>query len=247
MKDANKLSGERMVRRASKIIEGATADGRNSLLEYEAEELARLYKMPVVEGALAKTEKEALAVSKRIGFPVVMKIVSPDIVHKTDAGGVIVNIVSSSGSREAYRKILQSVKRVNRKADVRGIYVQKMAPKSHEFVVGATRDPQFGPTVMFGLGGIYVELFKDVSFRLAPVSREDALSMMRETKSSKILDGFRGEKPLDRQNAARVVQTIGQIMTDLPQVDSIDVNPLFIYPRGVLATDVRIILSFPHA
>ncbi len=172
-----------------------------------------------------------------------MKIVSPDIVHKTDAGGVIVNIGSPTEARSAFRKILRNAKHANKNADIKGIYVQKMAPKSHEFVVGATRDPQFGPTVMFGFGGIYVEIFKDVSFGLTPVSEEDALSMMQETKSAKLLTGFRGAKPLDQKSAAQVIQSVGKIMTDFPQIDSIDVNPLFIYPKGVLATDVRIILA----
>lgn len=229
---------------ARSIIERALSSGKKALLEYEAEDLARRYKIPVASSGLAKTEKEAASLSRRLGYPVVMKIVSPDILHKTDVGGVKVNIGSDREARETFRTILRNAKRARKGADLIGVLVQKMAQRSsNEFVVGATRDPQFGPTVMFGLGGIYIEIFKDVSFRLAPVSETDSMKMMREIKSSALLTGFRGSKPLDMVSASRVIRAVGEIMLDFDSIDSIDINPLFIYPRGVLAPDVRILLK----
>jgi acyl-CoA synthetase (NDP forming) len=231
--------------KARALIERAMKSGRNSLPEHEAEELVKQYKIPVARGSIATTETQAAAVAKSLGFPVVMKIVSPDILHKTDAGGVRVDIRSYSELKQAYKQIRRNARRANSKARIEGVYVQKMAPKSQEFVVGALRDPQFGPTVMFGLGGIYVEIFKDVSFRLTPVSEEDVSSMMKEIKSAKLLTGFRGSKPLDVNSTASVIRAVGRIMTNFPAIESIDINPLFIYHKGVMATDVRIILGQP--
>ena len=229
--------------KARRIVEQARNAGRTALFEYESDEIAKLYNIHVPRAGLAKSEKEAVDLSRKISYPVVMKILSPDIIHKTDAGGVVLNIKSAAEAMNAYSSILKNVRRFNKNAAIVGVYVQKMAPSSHEFVVGATRDPQFGPTVMFGLGGIYVEIFKDVSFRLAPLSKEEALEMIDETKSSKLLEGFRGEKPLDRESAAEVIQQIGNMMNDISEIESIDLNPLFIYPKGVIAPDVRIIPS----
>ena len=229
--------------KAKSFIDAAVEAGRTSLLEYEAEQVAKQYKIPVARGGLASTEKQAVLLARGLGLPVAMKIVSPDVLHKTDVGGVRVNINSFPEVRKAFGEIIRNVKRANRKAEIKGIYVQTMAPKSYEFVVGGVRDPQFGPTVMFGLGGIYVEIFKDVSFRIAPVSEEDALGMMKEIKSAQLLAGFRGSKPLDTNAAAAVIRAVGQMMFDFDAIDSIDINPLFIYQRGVMATDVRIILK----
>ncbi|HZW58622.1 MAG TPA: acetate--CoA ligase family protein [Nitrososphaerales archaeon] len=237
--------GRKVPSKAKSFIDAAVEARRTSLLEYEAEQVAKQYRIPVAKGGLATTEKQAVLLARGIGLPVVMKIVSPDILHKSDVGGVIVNLNSFPEVRKAFAEIMRNAKRANRKAEIKGVYVQKMAPKSYEFVVGGLRDPQFGPTVMFGLGGIYVEIFKDVSFRIAPVSEEDAQSMMKEIKSSQLLTGFRGSKPLDTKAAALVLQAVGQIMFDFEEIDSIDINPLFIYPRGVMATDVRIILKKP--
>ena len=214
-------------------------------MEYEAEEVAKQYGIKAANSGLAQSEKQAEALSKKVGFPVVMKIVSQDILHKSDLGGVKINITSPKEAKKAYREILRNAKRSNRKARIEGVLVQKMAPKAPEFVVGGTRDLQFGPTVMFGLGGIYVELFKDVAFRIAPISEEEALSMMKETKSYSLLTGFRGSMPLDIRAAARTIMGVGELMSDQAEVDSVDINPLFIYPKGVIAVDVRVILRKP--
>jgi acetate---CoA ligase (ADP-forming) subunit beta len=225
------------------IIQTALKDGRTSLLEYEAEDIAKQYGITVAPSGLAKSEKDAGSISKKLGFPLAMKIVSQDILHKSDIGGVKTNINSPKDAKKAYSEILRNSKKAQRRARISGILVQKMAPKGPEFVVGGTRDPQFGPTVMFGLGGIYVELFKDVSFRIAPVNEDEAISMMKETKSYSLLTGFRGSKPLDVKAAARTLMAIGELMLDQSEIDSIDINPLFIYPKGTLAVDVRFILK----
>lgn len=225
------------------ILRAADLRGATALLENEAELLAKQYGIPVATSLLAKSAAESTKASRRLGFPLVMKIVSKDILHKSDVGGVKTNVSSASAVRQAYGEILRSAKKANPKAEIAGVLVQKMGPKGFEFVVGANRDPQFGPTVMFGLGGIYVELLKDVSFRLAPLSDKEAISMMYEIKSSALLDGFRGSKPLDVRSAARTIVAVGKLMEDHDEIDSIDINPLFVYPKGALAVDVRIILK----
>ena len=224
------------------IINRSIANGAQSLLEPDAEKLASSYGIPVAKSKVASSEREAASFSKKLGYPVAMKIVSPNVLHKTDVGGVKVNIKSQTEAMGAYRTIVRNVLRSNRNADVVGVLVQKMAPQGHEFVVGATRDPQFGPTVMFGLGGIYVELFKDVSFRFAPVSEKDSIRMIMELKSSPLLTGFRGSRPLDVIATAEVIRSVGKMIVDNEGIESIDINPLFVYPKGVLATDVRVIL-----
>jgi acyl-CoA synthetase (NDP forming) len=227
------------------IIERSIALGRRSLLEHEAEKLATSYGIPTAKSGIANSEKEAASISLKIGYPVVLKIISPDILHKTDVGGVKVGIKSQAEAREAYRAIIRNTLRAKKDAKVVGVLVQKMASSGREFVVGATRDPQFGPTVMFGLGGIYVELFQDVSFRLAPVSERDSMAMILELKSAPLLTGFRGSKPLDLNATSRVIRSVGKMMADNSSIDSIDINPLFVYTKGALATDVRVILRNP--
>jgi acyl-CoA synthetase (NDP forming) len=225
-----------------KIIASALLQGRSALLETEAEHVSRYFGLRVPRSGLARTEAEALKLSQKIGFPVVMKIVSPDILHKSDVGGVVPNITTSSLVRESFRAIIRNAKKSNSTVRIEGVLVQKMAEKTFEFVVGGIRDPQFGPLVMFGLGGIYIELFKDVAFRLAPVTRMEARSMMAETKSSRLLTGFRGSKPLDQGSAGAAVSSVGKMMTSLKEIESIDINPLLVYPKGAIAVDVRIVL-----
>ena len=229
--------------KAGALISSALKEGRTSLLEFEADQVAREYGIKVAEAGLAKNRETALSIARRIGFPLVMKIVSPDIIHKSDVGGVIVGVDSNGGVSEAFLNIMRNAKRARPKAKIEGVLVQKMAPKSFEFVVGGVRDPQFGPTVMFGLGGIYIELFKDVAFRLAPLSKREAISMMEETKSSALLSGFRGSKPLDIDSGAEMIIAVGKLISENPQVQSVDINPLFIYDWGSLAVDVRIIVG----
>lgn len=228
---------------ASAILSSAFEAGMKSLLESEADRVVRQYGIKVAASALARDKTELEPIARRLGFPVVLKIVSKDVQHKSDVGGVRTGIASLRQAREAYESILANVKRASPKADVAGILVQKMAPAGTEFVIGGTRDRQFGPAVMFGLGGIYVELFRDVSFRLAPLSEDEAFGMIMETKASRLLTGFRGSGPLDEEAAARTIVALGALMVEHPEIDSVDINPLFVYPKGVLAVDVRILLK----
>ncbi|MDG6914067.1 MAG: acetate--CoA ligase family protein [Nitrososphaerota archaeon] len=229
--------------KASKAIASATRIGGRALLGLEADKVARAYGIRVVKSALARSEKEAAFVAKDLGFPLALKVVSSDILHKSDVGGVKQGVDSVKGVKAAYAEILSNVRRARPNATVEGVLVQRMAPEGHEFVVGATRDQQFGPAVMFGLGGVYVELFRDVSFRLAPLTKKEALDMIDETRASRLLAGFRGSPPLDAGEVAETLVAVGKLITDLPEIDSVDVNPLFVYPKGVLAVDVRMILK----
>jgi acyl-CoA synthetase (NDP forming) len=227
----------------SKWISTALISGRKSLLEHEAESVAKEYGIRVPPSGLARNEKNALALARRIGYPLVMKIVSEDILHKSEVGGVKTDVTSQKEVSTAFKEILRNAKKSNPRARVEGILVQRQAEKGYEFIVGGARDPQFGPTIMFGLGGIYVELFKDVAFRLAPVSEEEALDMIKETKSYKLLTGFRWSKPLDTQAVVATIMAVGELMIHEPDVDSLDINPLFVYRKSALAVDVRVILK----
>ena len=228
--------------RASKIFRSAVYSGRAALLEREADSVAKSYGLRVPPSGLARTEGELAPLAKKLGFPLALKIASSDVIHKSDIGGVVAGVTSLKDARSAYREILHNVKAAKPRAVLSGVLVQKMAPKGNEFVVGGTRDPQFGPAVMFGLGGIYVELFRDVSFRLAPLTEDDALEMVKQTKASRLMEGLRGSRPLDARAAAKAIVAVGDMMADHPDVDSIDVNPLFVYPHGALAVDVRVLL-----
>ena len=183
----------------SKIFEVAKAENRNFLFEHEAKMLCSLYGIPITKIEVAKTEDAAVAAANKIGFPIVLKIVSPQVLHKSDAGGVIVGVNDEKGIREGYQKIISNIKKNVPTAVIDGILVQEMAPKGTEIIIGSTVDPTFGPTIMFGLGGIFVEILKDVSFRLAPITKDDAWEMLDEIKAKKMLDGTRGcQRPTRR-------------------------------------------------
>jgi succinyl-CoA synthetase beta subunit len=230
---------------SQKLIRKARQEGRSALYEFEAEKMARTFGIRVVKAGIARSEAESFAIAKKIGFPLVMKIVSPDILHKSDVGGVKTGIKSISEARAAFKEIVRNVRRAKKDARIEGIYIQKMEPKSFEFVVGGTRDRQFGPMVMFGMGGIYVELYKDVSFRLAPVSDEQARSMLREIRAAPLLSGFRGSRPLDEKSLISVIQAVGSMLRTIEEIDSIDINPLLVYEKGCKAVDVRVVLTPP--
>ena len=224
------------------IFKQAVAEGRNFLFEHEAKQLFALYDMPVTKIHVAKSEEEAVEAANRIGYPTVLKIVSPQILHKSDAGGVIVGIEDENGVREAYRKIISNAKAYKPDAEITGILVQEMAPKGTEVIIGSTTDPTFGPTLMFGLGGIFVEILKDVSFRVAPITRVDALEMINEIKAKKILEGARGMPACDKETLADIlVKTSGMLM-ECPEVKELDMNPIMAYPDGARIVDARVIM-----
>jgi len=244
--NARVKTNEKAMKKSMEIIEAARKDGRTSLTEIEAKGIFEAYGMPTTKIGLAKTEDEAIALSKKIGFPVVMKIVSPDILHKSDAGGVKVNIKDEAAAREAYNTIMKNAKAYKADANIHGIAVQEMAPWGTEVILGSINDPTFGPTLMFGLGGIFVEVLKDVTFRVSPVSPVEAMDMIGEIKGAKILAGARGEAPRDRKALAESIVNYSSMILDLKdEIAESDANPFLVYAEGegLKVADARIILK----
>ena len=227
----------------SKIINQAKKEGRKALLETEAKTICTEYCIPVTKFNLAKNEKEAASYADQIGYPVVLKIVSPDIIHKSDAGGVIVNLKNSAEVANAYKKILENVKKYNANAKIVGVLVQEMAPQSTEVIVGAIKDPQFGQTIMFGLGGIFVEILKDVNFRVAPITVEDAEEMITELKAYPLLKGYRNSPPADIDALVSILCNTSRLVMDNPEIKELDLNPIMAYQKGAKTVDARIILE----
>ncbi len=226
------------------IIDRARAEGRSTLTEYEAGEVFKAYKLPYVESVLAKSEDEAVEAARKIGFPVVLKIASPDILHKTEAGGVVVGIRDEGEVRSAFSQILANARSYKPDARVEGVLVQRMAPKgATEVILGATVDPQFGHLVMFGLGGIFVEVLKDVAFRAAPICPEEAEEMLKEIKGYQVLKGVRGQKPRDVKAAAQALSRLSALVTDFPEIVELDANPTMLYPEGMIIVDALIKLG----
>jgi len=228
---------------ALKIIDLARSEGRDFLFEHEAKALCSLYGLPVTNFFVAKTKEEAVAVAKKYGYPIVLKIVSPQILHKSDAGGVIIDIKDDNGVREGFDRILKNVKAKVPNAEITGILVQEMAPKSTEIIIGSTKDPTFGPTIMFGLGGIFVEILKDVSFRIAPITRTDAEELIKEIKSYKILEGARGMPKADQETIIDILLKTSKMLMECPEIKELDMNPVLVYEKGAKIVDARIILE----
>ncbi len=246
VKDAEETCAEFDRETALKVIEKARRDGRDSLTEIEAKQVFEAYGIPVTPTVLATTEQEAVDMARKIGYPVVMKIVSPDILHKSDAGGVKVNIKDEAGVREAYNTIMKNAKNYKAEAVIHGIAVQEMAPWGTEVILGSVNDVTFGPTMMFGLGGIFVEVLKDVTFRVAPVASNQALRMLGEIRGAPILAGVRGEAPRDRKALADVICQYSSMIIDLAdQISESDANPVLVYEegKGIKVVDARIILK----
>ena len=232
--------------KALQIIAGAREDGRDSLTEIEAKQVFAAYGLPVTKNALAKNEDEAVKLAEEIGFPIVMKIVSPDILHKSDAGGVKVNLKNTEEIRSAFKTIMDNAKAYKADADIHGVVIQEMAPWGTEVILGSVNDPTFGPTMMFGLGGIFVEVLKDVTFRVAPVSQGQAMRMLGEIRGAPILAGVRGEAPRDREKLADTVTRYATMILDLAdEISESDANPVLVYEegKGVKVVDARIILK----
>ena len=232
--------------KANKIISVARSQGRNALTETEAKQIFGLYGLPIAKTQLATCEDQAVDMAKSIGFPVVMKIVSPDIVHKSDAQAVKVNIKDMVAVRENYKTILANAKAYRADANIHGITVQEMAPWGTEVIVGSVNDPTFGPTIMFGLGGIFVEVLKDVTFRVAPVNKSQIDQMLTEIRGAPVIKGVRGEKPRDREALIDVLYRYGIMVSDLAdEVSETDANPILVYEqgKGVKVVDARIILK----
>jgi len=231
--------------KAKKIIESVQKEGRSFLLEQEAYQVLEAYKFPVIKSILAKDEKGAVEIASKLGFPVAMKIVSPDVLHKFDYGGVKLNLKNQSDVRKAYREILRNVRTKKPKARITGMIVETMAPEGKEVILGMNRDPQFGPILMFGLGGIYVEALEDVTFRLAPIRELTAAVMIKKTKTHNILNGYRGGPVYDIPAIEECLKRLSQLVSDFDQIKELDVNPLIVHEKGKGCTivDARIILD----
>jgi acyl-CoA synthetase (NDP forming) len=229
--------------KVTEIFEAVRAEGRKLLLEHEAKTVCKLYGIPVTELKLAKTVEEAEKFSEEIGYPTVLKIVSPDVIHKFDVGGVILNINSREDAKKAYNKIIDNIKKYKPDAKIDGILVQEMAPCSTEIIVGSIKDPQFGPTLMFGFGGTFVELMKDVAFRIAPITKDDAQEMISEVKAYPVLKGYRGQPPLDIDTVTEILLNTSRLVMDHPEIKELDLNPVMLYEKGAKTVDARIILE----
>jgi acyl-CoA synthetase (NDP forming) len=216
---------------------------QNLLTEVESKELLKKAGIPIVEAKLARSKKEAVSLSKEMGFPVVLKISSPDVVHKSDSGGVKLGLANATQVGKAYNEIISSIKKAYPKAEIQGVSVQPMAPSGVEVIVGMSKDPQFGPVLMFGLGGILVEVLKDVSFRIVPVTERDAREMIKEIKGYPILEGYRGQKPASIPALEKLIVKVSQFVERNPQIKELDLNPIFAYPDKAVAVDARIILE----
>ena len=227
--------------RAKKVIEGARTSGCAEIVEFQAQELLRAYELPIPETRLCRTSREAVSAAKQIGYPVVLKIASPQISHKSDVDGVKVGLKTPEAVAAAFLDITARAKRLREEAVITGCLVQAMAPKgSKEVIVGFSRDPQFGPLIMFGLGGVYVEILKDISFRLAPLSLGDAADMVREIKTYPLLRGVRGEQAVDFKAIEDVLLTMSQLAMDFPEVMEAEFNPVLVNPDGAVVADVRV-------
>lgn len=229
-------------KKVKEIFDICRNDGRLELGEMESREILKAYKIDVPKAELARDVNEAKKITRKIGYPVVLKIVSPVILHKTDVGGIKIGIENEKELEENYDQILWNVKKHMPDAKIRGILVQEMIKSKKETIIGMNRDPQFGPVVMFGLGGIYVEILKDVSFRIAPISRKVAKEMVEEIKTINLLKGTRGEKPSDIESIIEILLRFSQLVTDFPEIIEMDINPLFVKERGKgsIAGDARI-------
>ena len=231
--------------RVERILTRQMRSGRCEMGEVEAKEILRAYDFNVLPGHLARSADEAVAIADRIGYPIAMKIVSPDILHKSDMGGVKLNLSKRSEVQDAFDLMMLRIGKAAPEAHLRGVYIEQMGKPGREVILGMHRDPQFGPMLMFGLGGIFVEVMKDVSFYLAPLTNQEALQMLESTRSYALLRGARGQAGVDLESIAGALQRISQLVTDFPQIEEMDINPFIVGEVGTapIVADARMILS----
>jgi 4-hydroxybutyrate---CoA ligase (ADP-forming) len=227
------------------IFENVRKNGRSNLLEEEGYEVLEAYGFPTPKSILCTTEQECMNAANQIGYPLVMKIVSPDIIHKSDAGGVKVGIKTDDELKNSFRTITENALKYKSDAKIKGVIVQEMVKSAKETILGASQDPTFGPVIMFGLGGIYVEVLKDVVFRIAPVDEQEAINMVESIKTIKLLKGVRGEKSSDLRAISDSLQRLSQLVVDFPEIKEFDINPLLVLEvgKGARVVDARIILN----
>jgi len=232
-----------MTDKSTEIINNALQEGRLNLLEPEAKSICIQYDIPTPAYDVSSNSEEAKNFANKLGYPVVLKIVSPDILHKTDAGGVAVGLENDAEVKKEFEEMLQRVKNYKKDAKIIGVLIQKMAPPSTEVIIGGLKDPQFGQTLMFGLGGIFVEVLKDVTFRIAPISSKDAREMIREIKAYPILKGYRGQPAVDEEAIINILLNTSRLMMEHPEINQLDLNPIMAYDKGASVVDARIILE----
>ena len=227
------------------IFENVRKNGRSNLLEEEGYEVLEAYGFPTPKSILCTTEQECMSAANQIGYPLVMKIVSPDIIHKSDAGGVKVGIKTDDELKNSFRTITENALKYKSDAKIKGVLVQEMVKSAKETILGASQDPTFGPVIMFGLGGIYVEVLKDVVFRIVPIDEKEAINMVESIKTIKLLKGVRGEKSSDLKAIADSLQRLSQLVVDFPEIKEFDINPLLVLEegKGARVVDARIILN----
>jgi acyl-CoA synthetase (NDP forming) len=228
---------------ASKIIQSVRQQCRTVLTEIEAKQVFSAAGISATATVLASSQKEAVALSEEIGFPVVLKVASPDITHKTDAGGVKVGLKNKTEVRKAYAEIMASVRPKYPEAKIDGVSVQSVARPGIEIIIGVFKDPQFGPVIMFGLGGIFVEVLKDVAFRIIPIVRRDAVEMIKEIKGYSLLNGYRGHEPAHIPSLEYMLLKVSDFVEKTPGIKEIDLNPIFAYKDSAVAVDARIVLE----
>jgi len=228
--------------KAKTIFDKVKREGRPNLLEEEGQEVLRAYGFPLPKSTLAKTENDAGKIAKKIGYPVVMKITSPQIIHKSDAGGVKVNLKNDNEVKVAFKTIVTNAKKYNKKAEIKGVLIVEMIKGGKEMIIGSKLEPGMGPVIMLGMGGIYVEVLKDVTFKLAPVTDKEADDMISSIKMKKILEGVRGEKPSDVKKLSECIQRLSQLVTDFKEIKELDMNPVLVMEqgKGCKILDVRI-------
>ena len=226
---------------AKKLIDQSRHLG--SIGEVLTRPLLEAYGIPLVPANIAENEDDAIRVANEIGYPVVTKINSPDILHKSDLGGIRLDLNDAASVRQAYQEMISTVQTKMPNARIEGVLIEATAPKGQEVIIGMKRDPGFGPVMMFGLGGIFVELFKDVSFRVSPLTRNDAYDMIQSTRAGKLLTGYRGQKPADLDAVVDTILRLSQLALNFEEIEEIEINPLLVMEKGCLALDGRVILK----
>jgi acetate---CoA ligase (ADP-forming) subunit beta len=227
----------------AEILSAARKEKRKVLTEIEAKQILGEAGITCTATVLATSKEKAVLVSEEFGYPVVLKVSSVDITHKSDSGGVKVNLKSRAEVEAAYDAIMTSCRAYAPGADIEGVSVQPMARPGTEIIMGMIRDKSFGPVVMFGLGGVFVEVLKDVAFRIVPIEKSDAVDMMDEIQGKKLLDGYRGKEPADKERLQKMLVQLSDFVNATPGIEEIDMNPVFAYSDGAMVVDARIILS----
>src|SRR6201987_3189568 len=243
LQEESQMSNKDAVR---KVLDAGKADKRSSLTAPEGKLVSDAYGIPVPKEGVAKSAAEAGKIASGMGFPVVMKIVSPDILHKTEAGGVVVGVKTAEDAQTTYDTILANAKKYKADAKIEGIQIQQMLAGGTEVIIGSITDGSFGKLVAFGLGGVLVEILKDITFRLAPAAKQDALSMLDGIQAHDMLKGVRGGDPVNREALAEVIVKVSQLVTDFPEIVELDLNPGSATKKDAVAADVRIVVNFDY-